>query len=176
MSSLSPSLFIKEPGRTKNLVIESPSLRKEVKSLRPGDLLDVRAEGGKVTLSSKLTKEVIGEILEEKINKKITFALSNKCEILVIFVSLVKGVKAPKMAAQFLIKSSVPVFPEESPGASLKPFVRSGEIPQDEKDDLSSSSDTTDANDETTSHEETDPLAGLTVVGKDDLVQEAEDI
>ncbi len=144
--------------------------------MRPGDLLDVTPGGGKVTLCSKLTKEVIAEIEEEKINKKVTFTLANKGEILAIFVSLVKGVKAPKVAAQFLIKSSLPVFPEEAAGDSLKPFVRSGEIPQEEEDGQNPGPETGDSNDETTSHEETDPLAGLTVVSKEELTQEPDDL
>lgn len=175
MPSLSPSLFIKEPGRTKNLILESPGLKKEVKALRPGDLLDVRPSGGKAVLYSKLTKEIIAEIEEEKINKKITFTLANKGEILAIFVSLVKGTKAPKVAAQFLIKSSLPVFPEESGGDGPKPFARSGEIPQDEEDEQNPGSEIGDVNDETTSHEETDPLAGLTVVNKEELTPEPQD-
>jgi len=176
MSYLSPSLFIKEPGRNKNLTLESPCLKKEVKSLRSGDLLEVRPNGGKVSLYSKQNKVVIAEIDDNKIVKKISFTLANKGEIMAIFVSLIKGVKAPKIAAQFLIKSSLPVFPEEKNQDTLKPFTRSGEIPHDEDDERNPGPEAEDANDETTLREETDPLAGLTVVNKEDLSQTEEEI
>jgi|GEM_PF-6888225 hypothetical protein len=177
MPNLSPSLFIKEPGRTKNLIVVSPTLKKGVKSLKPGDLLGIESNGGKVILCSKLTKETIAELDDERIVKKVTFTLANKGEIIAIFVNLVRGLKAPAIAAQFLIKSSLPVFPEDVSGNTLRPFARSGEIPQEEgANEQSQIPESVDTNDDSIPHEDTDPLAGLTVINKEELAQEPEDL
>lgn len=172
MPTLSPSLFIKEPGKTKNLILESPGLKKESKSLKPGDVLEVKEGGGKTALYDRKTHHLIGEIEDEKINKKVSFTLLSKGEIIVIFVCFLKGGKSTSPAAQFLIKSSLPVFPEEASADTLRPFTRSGEIPQDaDEAEETTSVVPDDANDETTLREETDPLAGLTVINKEDLAE-----
>lgn len=135
--------------------------------MKAGDVLDVKISDGISRLFLKQTKILIAEINDGKINKKINFTLANKGEILVIFVNLIKGTKSPKIAAQFLIKSSLPVFPEETANSELKPFIRSGEIPQDE--DETHENEPSEPNDETVGREEIDPLAGLTIVNKEDL-------
>lgn len=176
MPALSPSLFIKEPGKTKKLILESPSLKKEAKCLKPGDVLDVKNSGDKTALYCRQTGQLVGEIEDGKINKKVAFTLSNRGEILIIFVGFLKGGKLAKTAAQLLLKSSLPIFPEEAAANTLRPFTRSGEVPHDDEDGEGSPAPAPDdANDETTLREETDPLAGLTVINKEELA-EAEEV
>ena len=101
--------------------------------------------------------------------KKIAFTFANRGEILVIFVSLVKGTKSPRIMAQFLVKSSLPVFPEEAANSELRPFTRSGEIPQDDDSERPVEDSNGESGDETVTHDDTDPLSGLTIVNKEDL-------
>lgn len=163
--SLSTSLFIKEPGRTKNFRVASPSLKKAVKNLKSGDLLNVRVANEKVCLYAATSNELIAEVNEEKTAKKIIFSLNNEAEVLAIFVGLLKGLKSPQIGAQFLIKSSIPVFNQEAVKLELKPFTRTGAIPsEDEEGELEAE----DPTDEKTVKSETDPLAGLTIIHKDD--------
>lgn len=174
MVSLSPSLFIKEPGRTKNLKITSPQLKKEARALKPGDLLEVKISDGKVSFYSLVSGRLVAEVGEEKIAKKINFTLNNKGEVLAIFVSLLKGFKSPSLGAQFLIKSSMPIFNDENLNADVKPFVRSGTTPAEEEE-AEIETETEDSADDRTHKSETDPLAGLTIINKEDLPNQPEE-
>lgn len=176
MPNLSPSLFIKEPGKTKNLNITSPQLKKEVKALKVGDLLDVRIVDDKVFLYSKSGNDLIAQVNDAKTAKKIIFTLKNHGQVLAIFVGTSKGLKATDPTAQFLIKSSMPIFNNESLNADLKPFVRSGVAPTEEEEpETETGTGTEDLTDDRTRKSETDPLAGLRIIAKEDLPNQPEE-
>lgn len=165
--TVSPSLFIKEPGKTRNVFLASPELKKEAGRLKAGDLLNLKITRNLIQLTSTQSKAVIGEVYDPKIMAKLNFVQSQKGEISVIFVLVRKEGKGEKLTAQFLIKTSLPVFTEEVGSLDLKPYVRPGEVPAEELE--TETLVTNPEEKEELTEADTNPLSGLTVIDKEDL-------
>ncbi|MCL5004054.1 MAG: hypothetical protein M1352_02170 [Patescibacteria group bacterium] len=175
MPNISTSLFIKEPGRTKNLILLGENLSREVKNLKRGNLLQVKSENGKVRLYSG--KALVGEVADARLSQKIKYVISQKAEVLAIFVSLIKAPKQAKQGgrdkmgwqAAFLLKASLPVFADEPMGLDLKPFLRSSEFSAEDGEQPADGGDEAAESDkeENLPEEETNPLFGLRVLEGD---------
>lgn len=175
MSSLPASLFVKEPGKTRTLLLEGADLFKSVKNLTRAEVLEVHKEREVVTLVNK-KGEPVGRIEDKELTAKILFALGSRAQLEAIFVNLSRRADAPGGApcAQFILRSSLPIFANEKK-TDLKSFLRAGEISsENKKNNDEKPHDETSSAEETLSEEETNPLAGSSILGEE-KPNEAED-
>lgn len=161
MPKLPVSLFVKEPGKTRTLILEEEALQKTAGGLKLADILEIKKENGKIIIFSQ-SRGKIAEIGAPELAAKLSFALENKADLKVIFVSLSKNT-AGKTRVQFILRSSLPIFANEKTSA-LKPFWRGLEVGHAEKGDEEKAPEENLNEEEPLREDETNPLSGLNLV------------
>lgn len=163
MPALPASVFVKEPGKTRTLIVEGESLPKTIKNLKLADVLKLKKEKNKIYIFSQSLGKIV-EVEESALVAKLNFAIESSAQLEAIFVSLTKNEKG-KPRLQFILRSSLPIFANEK-ATGLKPFWRGSEVNSDGKTDEEKVPEENVNEEETLSEEETNPLSGLNIVGE----------
>ncbi len=161
MPSLPASLFVKEPGKTRTLVIENESLKKSSKNLKLADVLEIKRNKTRFILFSQKFGEV-AEIKEPDLVAKLNFAIESKSRLEAIFVGGTKN-SSGKPCSQFIIRCSLPIFANEKT-SGLKPFWRGADVNQEEKPNEEKVPAEILNEEEHLNEDETNPLAGLNII------------
>lgn len=111
------SLFLKEPGRSIISQTRSLGKTKVLKALSPGTELKLQDKGYRLFSE----KEIVSQIEEEAVIKKINYALE-KGFVLKFFL-----VKTGKENTEVMIRCERPIFLDKS-GLEIKPFTKHEEF------------------------------------------------
>lgn len=114
------ALFIKEPGRAKEIRLELTAPLPALKKLKAGDILDFKSEDGRLLVTNDKSAE-LGEMEPGDLKEKIQWALQKNKEVFAVVLD------REKKKVGLLIKTDAPLFkddPEES--GDLRLFAETG--------------------------------------------------